>query len=115
MSFEIGPLPGVQPGAAPRRAERAPAGDRFSAQLASAAERVDRADLSIPASPPPDVRAEVAAAAQRAADLWADDRELNFRKDDVGRIVIEVRDRAGNVLRTIPPSSALAVMAGASL
>jgi hypothetical protein len=113
MSFEIGPLSGLQPGAAARRAERAPAG--FSARLASAAERVDRAELSVPASPPPDVRAEVAAAAERAAQLWNDDRELNFRKDDSGRIVIEVRDRDGNVLRTIPPSGALAVMAGASL
>jgi hypothetical protein len=115
MTFEIGPLPSIQPGATPPRAERVPAGDRFSAQLASAAGRVDRADVSIPASPPPDVRAEVAAAAERAADLWNDDRELNFRTDDSGRIVIEVRDRAGNVLRTIPPSRALAVMAGASL
>jgi hypothetical protein len=115
MSFDIGPLPGVQPGAAPRRAKRAPAGTGFSPGLASAARPGDRADVSISASTPPDVRAEVAAAAQRAADLWADDRELNFRKDDVGRIVIEVRDRAGNVIRTIPPSAALAVMAGAGL
>jgi hypothetical protein len=112
MSFEVGPLPPVQPGVAPQRAARAPAGAGFAAQLA----RADRTLVSVPAAPPAEVQAEVDAAAERAAQLWRDDRELNFRRDEsTGRIVIEVRDREGNAIRTIPPSHALSVMAGASL
>ena len=88
MSFEIGPLPPVQPG--------------------------DVAVISLPPSPPPEVRDAVAEARDRAAELAAADRPLHFREDDeTGRVIIQVRDLAGNVVRTIPPSEALAVMSGA--
>jgi flagellar protein FlaG len=67
----------------------------------------------IPAVPPPDVSAQVAEAHVRAQLLYADNRELHFSKDPASnRIIVEVRDLDGNVLRTIPPSEALAVMAG---
>jgi flagellar protein FlaG len=67
----------------------------------------------IPASPPPEVQAQVTEALQRAHDLFASNRELHFAKDpETGRIVVQVRDLEGNVVRTIPPSEALEVMTG---
>ena len=54
--------------------------------------------------------------ADASAELAASNRELHFRKDEEsGRVIIQVRDLAGNVLRTIPPSEALAVMSGAPI
>jgi hypothetical protein len=108
MSLEIGGLPPVQPPAATRR----PAESTGSAPV----RRVDTAELSFPASPPAAVLDEIGAAADRAEALAAANRELHFRVDDqTGRVVVEVRDFDGNVIRTIPPSEALDVMAGASL
>ena len=114
MSFEIGPLPPIQPGAATRRPAQAPAPASFVTQLARAgAPAGDVAVISLPPSPPPEVLDEVAAARDRAAELAAANRELHFRKDEAtGRVIVQVRDLAGNVIRTIPPSEALAVMSG---
>ncbi len=54
-------------------------------------------------------------ALDRVRELAADDRELHFRKDEAtGRVIVEVRDLDGNVLRTIPPSEALDVMSRTS-
>src|SRR4051794_21748454 len=67
----------------------------------------------IPASPPPEVREQVTEALERVRELAADDRELHFRKDEAtGRVIVEVRDFEGNVLRTIPPAEALDIMSG---
>ena len=67
----------------------------------------------IPASPPAEVREQVTEALERVQDLAADNRELHFSKDEAtGRVIVEVRDFEGNVLRTIPPSEALDVMSG---
>ena len=120
MSFENGPLPPNQSGAPARRPAQTPRAD-FSVALAraaapAAARGVDAAELSIPAAPPVEVLQEIGAAADRAHHLWNENRELHFSKDAVsGRVVIEVRDRAGNTIRTIPPSQALDVLAGAAL
>jgi hypothetical protein len=118
MSFEIGPLPPIQPAALPRRAAQAPAAD-FSATLAAAsapapaAPAGDIAVISLPPSPPPELLDEVAAARDRAAELAASNRELHFSKDEsTGRVIVQVRDLEGNVIRTIPPSEALAVLSG---
>jgi hypothetical protein len=74
---------------------------------------LDRIDIGIPSSPPPDVLDAIAAAAARARELAEANRELHFRRDEAsGRIIVEVRDFDGNVVRTIPPSKALDVMAG---
>ena len=63
--------------------------------------------------PPPEVRAQVAAAAERAAVMAAQGRELHFATDPVsGRLVVQVRDLAGGVVRTIKPSEALDLMTG---
>ena len=74
------------------------------------------ASSHIPPTPPPDVIVEVHRAAARAEELAKANRELHFEKDPTsGRIVVQVRDLSGTVLRTIPPSAALDVMSGAGL
>jgi hypothetical protein len=75
-----------------------------------------RAAGDIPAKPPVDVLAEIDRASARAEELARANRELHFEKDpNSGRIVVQVRDLEGNVLRTIPPSAALDMMSGAGL
>ena len=119
MSFEIGPLPPVGPfGSTPRVTPASPPTSEFSLDIArrkTAPEPVrDSAELSLPASPPTEVLDAIGAAAERAAELRSQNRELHFRKDEAsGRVIVQVRDLAGNVIRTIPPSSALEIMAGA--
>jgi flagellar protein FlaG len=55
-------------------------------------------------------------AAERVQELQSDNRELHFSHDeDSGRVIIEVRDLEGNVLKTIPPSKALDILSGAEL
>ncbi len=70
----------------------------------------------VPSSPPPEVTRAVAAAADVVKELHARGRELRFELDKASnRVVIEVRDLDGNVIRTIPPAKALAVAAGEGL
>jgi hypothetical protein len=111
MTFEIGQLTLQSTAAAPAAPARAtvePAPPRTPAP-------VDAVDV-IPASPPPEVLAEVDAAWERAGELAAANRELHFRRDErTGRTIIEVRTLDGEVLRTIPPSRLLDVMAGGEL
>ena len=115
MSFEIGPLPPVTTGYAPRITNRGSAD--FSVALARASEpKGDVAVISLPPSPPPEVLDEIAAARDRAAELAANNRELHFSTDEEsGRVIVQVRDLQGNVIRTIPPSDALMVMSGGPL
>jgi hypothetical protein len=113
MSFEIGRISSQAPPSAPAQRPAA-AGADFGAVLARV--KADVATIGVPASPPPDVLREVQAAGRRAAELAAQHRELHFEKDQAsGRVVVQVRDLDGNVLRTIPPSRALEVMSGAAL
>ncbi|MGH2854403.1 MAG: hypothetical protein ACRDLF_09475 [Solirubrobacteraceae bacterium] len=71
---------------------------------------------TLPSSPPREVLDQMASAAQTHAALSAQGRELRFSRDtQSGRTRIEVRDRAGNVLRTLSPAQALEVAAGAPL
>jgi FlaG protein len=112
MTFEIGHL-SLQPAAAAPAAPVRPSGP--AAEPTSAPAPVFGVDVSdvIPASPPPEVLAEVDAAWERAAELAAQNRELHFKRDEVsGRTIIEVRTLEGEVLRTIPPSKLLDVMSG---
>jgi uncharacterized FlaG/YvyC family protein len=109
MSFEIGPLTRFHP-LAPARAVVAPRAE------ADAAPVQDTVELSLSATPPEEVLDAIGDAADRVDELWADNRELHFRKDEAsGRVIVEVRDRDGHVIRTIPPSQALDVMSGADL
>jgi flagellar protein FlaG len=111
MSLEIGrfyPTLPVTPPAPARKAEAPAATDR--------AHRHDTLFDDIPPAPTQEVRAEVERAAEVAAQLADRNRELHFSKDqDTGRVVIQVRDLDGNVIRTIPPSRALDVMSGGAL
>lgn len=69
---------------------------------------------TLPSRPPIDVLEEIAAAHERWDELRSQQRELHFKHDDAAnRVVVEVRDMDGNVLRTVPPSKALEIIAGA--
>jgi hypothetical protein len=114
MSVQYGQL---GPVAAPEgvRTWEGPPAVATTAPAAAVAGTVRGADVAnvVEASPPPSVLEEVAAAGERARQMAADNRELHFAMDPAsGRIVVEVRDLEGNVLRVIPPSEALDLMSG---
>jgi flagellar protein FlaG len=70
----------------------------------------------IPSAPPPGVLRAVDRAAARAEELWSEGRELHFEMDgDSGRVIVQVRDLDGRVIRTIPPSEALRILSGRPL
>lgn len=71
---------------------------------------------TLPSSPPPEVLAQMADAAQRYDELTSQGRELRFARDaESGRTRIEVRDRAGHLVKTLSPAQALDVAAGGPL
>ncbi len=75
-----------------------------------------RETSEIPAGPPQKVLRDVDAAAACAEALWSEGRELHFTTDEQsGRVIVQVRDLAGRVIRTIPPSEALDVLSGKPL
>jgi hypothetical protein len=118
MTFEIGPIfPAPRPeGASPARAAAAAGAPGFQAVLSSvgAPAPADTAELSLAGSPPADVLDQVGAAADRAERLAEQGRELHFETDqETGRVIVQVRDLAsGQVIRTIPPKDALAMLTG---
>jgi flagellar protein FlaG len=115
MTFEIGHLTFQPAAAAPTAPVRPSAPVAEPTPGVKPVFGVDVSDV-IPASPPPEVLAEVDAAWERAAELAAQNRELHFKHDEVsGRTIIEVRTLDGEVLRTIPPSKMLDVMSGGEL
>lgn len=70
----------------------------------------------VPPAPTPEARELVAMAADVVEQMRKNNRELHFSHDeDSGRLVIQVRDLDGKVLKTIPPSQALNIMAGGEL
>jgi flagellar protein FlaG len=70
----------------------------------------------VPPAPTPEAREMVDRAAERVQELRVRNRELHFTHDDASnRVVIEVRDLDGNVIRTIPPAKALDIMSGEEL
>jgi hypothetical protein len=93
-----------------------PAAPAQGAPAAPAARQVDTIVGDVPPVPTPKVRAEVERAADRVDELHSQGRELHFAQDPGSRrVIIEVRDLDGNVIKTIPPSKALHVMAGGEL
>jgi flagellar protein FlaG len=70
---------------------------------------------TLPASPPPSVLEDMHVAARVAEELHAQARELHFETAGNGRVIVQVRDLDGNVIRTIPPARALEVASGAPL
>jgi flagellar protein FlaG len=68
---------------------------------------------TMPSRPPADVLTETEKAGARYDELRSHKRELHFRHDEhANRVVVEVRDLEGNVLRTVPPSKALEIISG---
>jgi FlaG protein len=112
MSLEIGPIGVPHPVSGPAPARPSAAATGFSLPGASMA----AGDSHIAALPPREVLDAVEVAAGRVDQLAMENRELHFEMDkETGRVIVEVRDLEGNVLRTIPPSKALDVMSGAAL
>lgn len=103
-------VPPIGPGAAVPRTYTPPADPTVPAFT------LPRGAAAIPSSPPSEVSRAVAAAANVVKELHSRGRELRFQVDrDSHRVIIEVRDLDGNVIRTIPPEKALAVAAGEPL
>lgn len=116
MSFQVPPA-GPQDAAAlaavsaRTRTESAPV-PRPKAEMVVEGATVD----TLPSRPPVEVLQEMEAASRRYDELLSQQRELHFTHDPTqNRVVVEVRDLDGNVLRTIPPSKALDVIAGGPL
>jgi flagellar protein FlaG len=108
MDFNLPPLGGVERAAQAQR----PKGVKAAASTEpAAAVTVD----TLPASPPDSVLEEMWAASRVADHLHEQGRELHFETVGNGRVVVEVRDLDGNVIRTIPAGKALDVAAGASI
>ena len=115
MSSPIAPTPS----AAATAAAQAPSAPQRSAAMngaqAAGASRPIALD-ALPSSPPREVLDQMAGAARVYEDLSAQGRELRFARDAAsGRTQIEVRDRAGNLLRQLSPAQALELAAGAPL
>ena len=113
MTLQIGrftPYEHLATSALGRAVEPAPPQARFVAAVE------DTIVGEVPPAPTAEARAMVDRAAERVEQLRADDRELHFsREEGTNRVIIEVRDLDGNVIKTIPPSKALDVMSGAEL
>ena len=119
MSFEVKPAGSQDPAAlaaaqsrARTEATTAPAAAQKPALQVVSGVTVD----TLPSRPPAEVLKEMEAASRRYDELLSQQRELHFAHDPTqNRVVVEVRDLDGNVLRTIPPSKALDVIAGGPL
>ena len=99
-------------GAGPVGRPSAPDPKPRNAPEASFAESIGAANGAA-TQPPPEVRAEVRAAARCADELHRMGRQLRFEVDDKsGRIRVEVRDLEGNVLRRVPPTEIFDFAAG---
>jgi flagellar protein FlaG len=108
MDFNLPPLGGVERAA---QAQRAKGVKAAASTEPAAAVTVD----TLPASPPDRVLEEMFAASKVANRLHEQGRELHFETVGNGRVVVQVRDLDGNVIRTIPPAHSLDVAAGAPL
>ena len=108
MDFNLPPVGGV---------ERTGQAQRTSGvKAAASAEPVAAVTVdTLPASPPEHLLEEMYDASKVADTLRAQQRELHFEAVGSGRVVVEVRDLDGNVIRTIPPAGALDVAAGKPL
>ena len=82
----------------------------------AAANQTDTKFGDVPPVPTPEARELVDRAAQRVDELIAQGRELHFTKDaTTNRVVIQVRDLDGKVIKTIPPTKAMDILAGGEL
>jgi hypothetical protein len=106
MSFDLSAVNPIRPAVQPARTSAG------AIRGATTAPAIPGATVdTLPASPPPEVRAEMLAAQRAVRELYERGRELHFEMAD-GRLRIELRDLDGNVLKTIPPSAALEIAGG---
>ena len=106
MSFALPPIGRSEQAQPPGRTEPpAPTGSEAFVQKTAVE--------TIPSTPPADVWRAMNAAAHRFEELRSADRQLHFEKNhETGRVEVEVRDGNGSLIRVIPPSEGLAVVAG---
>ena len=105
ISSPLGAQPQVN-GPARKQADRANA--TFSVQQAP-----QEPDFGFPATPPPEALAELDKAARVLDELSSKQVNLHFEVDDSSsKIHVQVRDGSGNVLREIPATKMLDVLAG---
>src|SRR4051795_2484486 len=108
MDFNLPPVGGVQRTGEAQRTS--------GVRQAASAEPVAAVTVdTLPASPPEHLLAEMYDASKVADTLRAQQRELHFETVGSGRVIVQVRDLDGNVIRTIPPAGALDVAGGAAL
>jgi hypothetical protein len=112
MSFDLNAVDPIRAAHVAPERSAAPAKGQAGgfADALKATAGVDRVD-AIPASPPPEVVAEMLAAQRAIDEMHARGRTLHFAMDGP-RVRIEVHDLDGNVLKEIPPSRALEVATG---
>ena len=118
MTLQIGRFTPYEQLAASYAAPAAPAAalPQEAPELNKGVEETGTIVGDVPPAPTPEARELVAVAAEVVAQMHKNNRELHFSRDeDSNRVVIEVRDLDGKVLKTIPPSEALNVMAGGEL
>jgi hypothetical protein len=107
---QLAPAYAVKPAAAVVRPQDA------APQLTKGVEETGTIVGDVPPAPTPEARELVAKAAEVAEQMFKNNRELHFSKDEeTNRVVIQVRDLDGKVLKTIPPTEALNIMAGGEL
>ena len=71
---------------------------------------------TIPASPPPEVQDAIGVANQAYHNLQANGNEMRFKVNEAtGKLSVEVHDVHGNLLFTVPASTALDVASGQPL
>jgi flagellar protein FlaG len=111
MSFEVPPV------SSSASVSASSAASRTDKPQAANGKDVDAVQLdTIPSSPPEELHDQIDAAARHVDELRAQGRELHFSFNEQSkRVEIQVRDLKGNVLRTIPPSTALSVATGEKL
>jgi hypothetical protein len=116
MSIQVPPAGPQDPAAAVAVRPSSPANAAVQLPAPHPAAAPAATNDTMPSRPPAEVLAEMEAASRRHDELRSQRRELHFTRDEnQNRVVVEVRDLEGNVLRTIPPSKALDVIAGGSL
>jgi hypothetical protein len=111
MSFDIDSV-GRMPAASPAAGNSRPA-----AVPSSSAHEADTVTVdTIPATPPDEVHDAIGVANQAYHNLKATGSEMRFKVNEAtGKLTVEVHDVHGNLLFTVPASTALDVASGSSL
>src|SRR4051794_6976427 len=91
-----------------------PGGFQPPSRATSTTPSTDKVFSIAPPAVPAPVVSGIHEAAQRYEDLKRQGRELHFRVGEAGGIVVDVCDLEGNVIRTVPPETALDIIGGSS-